>query len=48
MDIMILIAILLIIFFSTSIIEKKIGKINDKHSEVVELLREIKDEIKNK
>ncbi|MEA0552439.1 hypothetical protein U1P98_18990 [Lysinibacillus irui] len=48
MDIIVLIAILLIIFFTSSTIEKKIEKMNDKNSEIIELLKDIKNELKNK
>lgn len=48
MDTIVLIAILLLIFFSSAIIEKKIEKMNKQNSEIIELLADIKNELKNK
>lgn len=43
MDLLILIALVLIVFFSSSIIEKRLRSIEKQNNRVIEILEEIRD-----
>ncbi|MFJ7667477.1 hypothetical protein ACIQXI_10225 [Lysinibacillus sp. NPDC097195] len=47
MDIIIGIALIILIFFSSSIIEKRLKNIEKQNSRVIDILEEIKEEIKH-
>ncbi|QPQ36704.1 MULTISPECIES: hypothetical protein [unclassified Lysinibacillus] len=48
MDIMIGIALILLVFFSSNIVEKRLKNIEKQNSRVIDILEEIKEELKHK
>lgn len=48
MDIMIGIALILLVFFSSNIVEKRLKNIEKQNSRVIDILEEIKAELKHK
>lgn len=48
MDIMIGIALIILIFFSSNIVEKRLKNIEKQNNRVIDILEEIKEEIKER
>jgi len=48
MDIMIGIALIVLIFFSSNIVEKRLKNIEKQNNRVIDILEEIKEEIKER
>lgn len=48
MDIMIGIALILLVFFSSNIVEKRLKNIEKQNSRAIDILEEIKEELKHK